>query len=419
MPKAYYPVNGSYKEWTPDMVGAAASSHTHAKADVGLSNVDNTADTNKSVKYATSAGSATTATQLSSSAGSTTQPVYFSNGKPVAATAYSSASVNYANSSGWTKSLNGVARYISTDTNTVPYYRIATVDTNSSYMDASLVLSLDQGYRGSYFGICRISMRTDDIASGQTGSCHGAVEWLVNNGIDNSKLFCNIYSKAGTTCYVDLYFKATSSYEGVNFRVISNGSRGSNGGSWVLTGDEPRAAADIRTYTQTNVTASNVGRVNHANSADSASSVVWTNVSGRPSSMPASDVSSWAKASSKPSYSWSEISSKPTFSTVATSGSYNDLSNKPTIPSVGNGTITVTQGGTSKGSFTLNQSGNATIALNDTNTWRGVQNNLTSTATDQSLSAAQGKILNDKLNSLITISSTQPTSNDCKIWIKI
>lgn len=49
--------------------------------------------------------------------------------------------------------------------------------------------------------------------------------------------------------------------------------------------------------------------------------------------------------------------------TVATSGSYNDLSNKPTIPTVGNGTITITQGGVSKGTFTTNQSGNTTIAL--------------------------------------------------------
>ena len=32
--------------------------------------------------------------------------------------------------------------------------------------------------------------------------------------------------------------------------------------------------------------------------------------------------------------SWDEISDKPTFATVATSGSYNDLSNKPTIPDV-------------------------------------------------------------------------------------
>ena len=31
--------------------------------------------------------------------------------------------------------------------------------------------------------------------------------------------------------------------------------------------------------------------------------------------------------------SWSEVTSKPSFATVATSGSYNDLSNKPSIPS--------------------------------------------------------------------------------------
>lgn len=54
--------------------------------------------------------------------------------------------------------------------------------------------------------------------------------------------------------------------------------------------------------------------------------------------------------------------------TVAFSGSYNDLSNKPTIPSVGNGTVTITQNGVNKGSFTMNQSGNLTIALTDNNT---------------------------------------------------
>lgn len=43
--------------------GKAASVHTHTKDQVGLGNVDNTADVNKSVKYATSAGSASTATK--------------------------------------------------------------------------------------------------------------------------------------------------------------------------------------------------------------------------------------------------------------------------------------------------------------------------------------------------------------------
>lgn len=73
-------------------------------------------------------------------------------------------------------------------------------------------------------------------------------------------------------------------------------------------------------------------------------------------------------AATASSVAWGNVSGKPSFSTVATSGSYNDLSNKPTIPSVGNGTVTITQNGVSKGSFTLNQSGNATIALTDTDT---------------------------------------------------
>lgn len=48
---------------------------------------------------------------------------------------------------------------------------------------------------------------------------------------------------------------------------------------------------------------------------------------------------------------------------VATSGSYNHLSD---TPSIGNGTITVTQNGNTIKSFTTNQSGDTTIPLTDT-----------------------------------------------------
>ena len=57
--------------------------------------------------------------------------------------------------------------------------------------------------------------------------------------------------------------------------------------------------------------------------------------------------------------------------------------------------------------------GNVTTALGytpptqDTNTWRGIQNNLTSDATDQSLSAAQGKALNTSLTRH-TVNKTNP-----------
>ena len=49
--------------------------------------------------------------------------------------------------------------------------------------------------------------------------------------------------------------------------------------------------------------------------------------------------------------------------TVATSGSYNDLSNTPTIPSVGNGTLTIQKNGTSAGTFTANDTTDKTINI--------------------------------------------------------
>jgi hypothetical protein len=49
--------------------------------------------------------------------------------------------------------------------------------------------------------------------------------------------------------------------------------------------------------------------------------------------------------------------------TVATTGSYTDLTNQPTIPAVNDSTITFTQGGVSKGDITLNQGSAETIAL--------------------------------------------------------
>lgn len=49
--------------------------------------------------------------------------------------------------------------------------------------------------------------------------------------------------------------------------------------------------------------------------------------------------------------------------TVATSGSYNDLSNKPTIPTVNNATITIQKNGTKIDDFTANQATAKTINI--------------------------------------------------------
>ena len=49
--------------------------------------------------------------------------------------------------------------------------------------------------------------------------------------------------------------------------------------------------------------------------------------------------------------------------TVATSGSYNDLSNKPTISTVNNGTLTIQKNGTTVQTFTANQSSSVTANI--------------------------------------------------------
>lgn len=60
---------------------------------------------------------------------------------------------------------------------------------------------------------------------------------------------------------------------------------------------------------------------------------------------------------------WDNVLNKPSFSTVATSGSYNDLSNKPTIPTVNNGALIIKKNGINVATFTANQSSKTTADI--------------------------------------------------------
>ena len=70
--------------------GSAAKTVNITKATIGLGSVDNTADSSKSVKYATSAGSASSATTASklgsATVGSASTPVYLNAGTATACT---------------------------------------------------------------------------------------------------------------------------------------------------------------------------------------------------------------------------------------------------------------------------------------------------------------------------------------------
>lgn len=60
-------------------------------------------------------------------------------------------------------------------------------------------------------------------------------------------------------------------------------------------------------------------------------SVDWSIIQNKPTSMPASDVPAWAKAATKPTYAWSEITGKPNeFNPSAHSHTFASLLNKPT-----------------------------------------------------------------------------------------
>ena len=69
-------------------------------------------------------------------------------------------------------------------------------------------------------------------------------------------------------------------------------------------------------------------------------------------------------------YFWSKINSKLStkvnstdLASVATSGSYSDLINKPTIPTVNNATLTIQKNGSTVATFTANSSTNTTANI--------------------------------------------------------
>ena len=395
----------------------ASTKPSYTKAEVGLGSVDNTADSAKSVKYATSAGSANAVAWANVSGkpsitGKQTRTLTASgpSGWKDAATdqgfvpdmafmaywngAYSGSSSNlaycnrgafgtivtknagdyatashthhYAGSSsagGAATSANklATARTVSggTDvtlsfnydgsgnssanigfysssasvgnTNNYPFHRFAKLDTiTGSYVDKSTTFFISQDYSGGGFGIVRITLRTNDSKTVSSVE----VKWLVRSGLNADSVQVGLYNVYGKT-YADAFFKTGGSYAGTYFRAIAIGARGGASRTWVLvsssetngtTTSDPKtsaecyasiASAGTKLHNQAysaRISGSDTGTASYANSAGS---VAWANVSGRPSSMPASDVPAWAKASSKPSYSWGEITGKPSTFTPA------------------------------------------------------------------------------------------------------
>ena len=378
------PVHGLGSAAYTNSSAYSSAEHTHTKAQVGLGNVDNTADKDKSVKHATTAdnattaGSATTATNVSgeNATGDTARHVWFSRsdsktkrvyndnfkynpatnllttnitgsaasansvawtgvtGKPSTFTP-SAHTHNYAGSSsagGAANSANKLATartvsggtditlsfnydgsgnssanigfYSSSasvgDKNNYPFHRFAKLDTiAASYSDKSTTFFISQDYSSGGFGIVRIVLRTNNSSLASTVE----VKWLVRCGLSADSVQVGIYNVFGKT-YADAFFKTGGSYAGTCFRTLASGARGGISRTWVLVNSSEvsgTSATDAKTSTEcyatiaaagtalhkqaysSIVSGTDSGTASYANSAGSANSVAWGNVTGKPS----------------------------------------------------------------------------------------------------------------------------------------
>nr|DAF57855.1 MAG TPA: minor tail protein [Siphoviridae sp. ctlNl18] len=316
----------------------ASASHTHTIANVtGLqSALDGKAASVHTHSYAGSSsagGSANSAVKLdTTSAGSATQPVYFSGGKPVATTYTLGASVpsgaKFTDTDTWrplgTTADTACAGNDSRLSNARPasdVYSWAKASSKPSYSWGEI-----SGKPSTFTPSSHNHTLIAEVASSSTvpgKAADGFIEFYynVNTGLTN-----NMPSNNNANAIISLSRHAGDYSSQLGFSSDGNiyYRDGVGTTSW-------RTVLDSSNYTSYTVTKTGSGASGTwgINVTGSAGSVAWGNVSGRPSSLPASDVYAWAKASSKPSYSWSEISNKPSSMPASDVYAWAKASSKP------------------------------------------------------------------------------------------
>ena len=202
------------------------------------------------------------------------------------------------------------------DKNNYPFHRFAKLDTiAASYSDKSTTFFISQDYSGGGFGIVRIVLRTNNSSLASTVE----VKWLVRCGLSADSVQVGIYNVFGKT-YADAFFKTGGWYAGTCFRTLASGARGGISRTWVLVNSSEvsgTSATDAKTSTEcyatiaaagtalhkqaysSIVSGTDSGTASYANSAGSANSVAWGNVTGKPSTFaPSSHTHNYAGSSS-------------------------------------------------------------------------------------------------------------------------
>lgn len=283
----------------------------------------------------------------------------------------------------------GCTKYVTRNTTTEPYYRIAYYSNNNSWVDASIVFSIDSGFIGGGFGIIKVAFRSNNVSTDNPTS-HCEVSWLVRNGFEANQIFVKGNAPTGGQQYADLYYKATGQYQSVTIRVLSSGERGSIARNWIFEEGASRKNADIRAYSYTTY-ASDEGIVKN--------SIKWNDYENDIGTNNTSDT--WLLVANNNN----KIQHKLTTS-FATSGHTHNYAGSASVGGSANSAVKLDSSAGSSTqpvyfsggkpvacTYTLNKSVPADAKFTDTNTWRGIQDNLTSTSTSDSLSANQGRVL--------------------------
>lgn len=189
--------------------GSAAKTVNITKSNIGLGNVDNTADKNKSVA---SAAKLTTARTVSGGSDIVLDFKYDGSGN-------STANIGFYS-----------CRHFVGNTNNYPFHRFAKLENlTGAYTDRTMLVYITQDYNGGGFGICRLSVRTNNSSSASTVEA----KWLVRSGLSADFVQVAIYNVYGKT-YADAFIKTNGTYAGTTVRSLSSGSRATSGRTWTL-----------------------------------------------------------------------------------------------------------------------------------------------------------------------------------------
>lgn len=190
--------------------GSAAKTVNITKGNIGLGNVDNTADKNKSVA---SAAKLTTARTVSGGSDITLDFKYDGSGNSTANIGFYSCKHSIGN------------------TNNYPFHRFAKLDVNkSAWVDHSMTFLISQDYSGGGYGICRLVYRSN----ADSGNASVDAQWLVRRGFSADTIQVAIKTDKTNGAYCDAFYKSRGTYMGVVIRAIASGGRATLGRTWTL-----------------------------------------------------------------------------------------------------------------------------------------------------------------------------------------